>query len=177
MPRTTTSKKPKKRTQKRPAPQKKKEKKLERKVKEKPPAKKKIAKEEKGKYIEAIGRRKTASARVRIFPKVKKKVFLVNKKELNIYFTDLELKNIILSPLEKTNSLDKFKIEILTKGGGKRGQAEAILLGLSRALVKMNEKLRGVLRAAGCLTRDPRMKERKKFGLKKARRAPQWQKR
>jgi small subunit ribosomal protein S9 len=177
MPRTTPSKKPRKRTLKKSVPKKKKVKPLERKGKEKPPAKKKIIKEEKDKYIEAIGRRKTASARVRIFPKVKEKVFLVNKKELNLYFTDLELKSIILSPLEKTNSLDKFKIEILTRGGGKRGQAEAILLGLSRALVKMNEKLRGVLRAAGCLTRDPRMKERKKFGLKKARRAPQWQKR
>ncbi|MCZ2845878.1 MAG: 30S ribosomal protein S9, partial [Candidatus Bathyarchaeota archaeon] len=126
--------------------------------------------------MEAVGRRKTATARVRIFPSIKEKTFLVNKKEATLYFTDFELQKNIFSPLEKTGLLNKFKVEILVRGGGKRGQAEAVILGLSRSLVNMDSKLREILRSSGYLTRDPRMKERKKFGLKKARRAPQWQK-
>ena len=158
-------------------------KKIVKKRKQKPPLKaikkttKKRVKKEKERFVEAIGRRKTATTRVRIFPKSKEKEFFINKKKANVYFPDFELQEIIFAPLRKTGLQDKFKIEALVKGGGKRGQAEAILLGLSRAIIKIDQKYRDILRAAGYLTRDPRMKERKKFGLKKARRAPQWQKR
>jgi len=129
------------------------------------------------KYIEAVGRRKTASARVRIFQQSKDKTFFVNKKEVNYYFPNFELQKIIFSPLNKTNLENKFKIEVSVKGGGRRGQAEAVRLGIARALVQIDEKLRGNLKSLGYLTRDPREKERKKFGLKGARRAPQWHKR
>jgi len=150
-------------------------KKERKKIEEKTPSREQ--KKEVEKYIEAIGRRKTASARVRIFQNPKEKIFLVNKKEARLYFPDFELQNIIFSPLKKTNSENKFKIETQVRGGGKRGQAEAIRLGIARVLFQIDEKLKGILKSAGYLTRDPREKERKKFGLKGARRAPQWSKR
>jgi len=130
-------------------------------------------------YIRAIGRRKTAVAEVRIFPKAEEKGFFVNKKEPNKYFPEFELQKIIFAPLKKTNLdlLKKGRIEALVRGGGKRGQAEALMLGIARALVKLYPETKKILKAQGYLTRDPRMKERKKFGLKKARRAPQWSKR
>ncbi|MCD6094444.1 30S ribosomal protein S9 [bacterium] len=130
-------------------------------------------------YIRAVGRRKTAVAEVRLFPETKEKGFLVNKREVNTYFPEFELQKIIFAPLKKTslNLLKKAKIEVLVKGGGKRAQAEALMLGLSRVLVKLYPETRKMLKSEGYLTRDPRMKERKKFGLKKARRAPQWSKR
>lgn len=132
----------------------------------------------KEKYVEAIGRRKTATCRVRVFPNLDKKgEFIVNEKVLEHYFPDFKLQKIVFSPLKKTDFLNKFKIEAKVRGGGKRGQAEAIRLGLSKALIKIDKNLRESLRNAGYLTRDPRIKERKKFGLKKARKAPQWQKR
>lgn len=128
-------------------------------------------------YIETIGRRKTSMSRVRFYLESKDKEIIINKKELENYFPEFELQKIILAPLEKTNSLNKYRIEILAKGGGKRGQAEAIKLGLSRALIKINPKFKEILSPLGYLRRDPRKKERKKFGFKKARKAPQWQKR
>ncbi len=127
-------------------------------------------------YFEAIGRRKTAIARVRLFT-VGEKTILINKNPLASYFPSFELQKIVLSPLEITKHLDQFRISVLVKGGGKVSQAEAIRHGLSRALVLFNPTFRKRLKKAGFLKRDPRMKERKKFGLKRARRAPQWQKR
>lgn len=151
--------------------------------KEKLPAKKKtISKKvpKKEKYIKAIGRRKTSTASVRFYQGTKEKgLIIVNKKDIKEYFPELELQNEIQSPLEKTNTklLSKGKIEILVKGGGKRGQADAIKLGISRLLVESDPKLKEVLKNYSLLTRDPRKKERKKFGLKKARKAPQFSKR
>jgi len=143
-------------------------------------AKEKVIKEkiveEKPKYFEGIGRRKTSVARVRIFTKGGKD-FLVNEKPFNLYFPNLELHQIITAPLERMKLLDRFRILAKVKGGGIHSQAEAIRHGLSRALVLFNPDFRKKLRKVGFLTRDPRMRERKKFGLKRARRAPQWQKR
>ena len=127
-------------------------------------------------YFEAVGRRKTAVARTRLFTRGGKS-FLINKKPLNIYFPTLELQQIAQSSLKKMKSLDRFKVSVRVKGGGLHAQAEAIKHGVARALVLFNPDYRKRLRRAGFLTRDPRMRERKKFGLKRARRAPQWQKR
>ncbi|MGC8775950.1 MAG: 30S ribosomal protein S9 [Minisyncoccia bacterium] len=127
------------------------------------------------KYIEAIGRRKTATARVRIYEE--KGDFVVNNKLLNQYFGIERFRKTVLSPLEVLKLKDKFSVSARVVGGGIMAQAEAIRHGLSRALVKYNESFKKVLRGAGFLTRDPRMVERKKYGLKKARKAPQWSKR
>ena len=127
-------------------------------------------------YFEATGRRKTAVARVRLFTQGEK-AFLVNEKSLEIYFPILKLQQIARSPLLKMKCLDKFRISVILKGGGLTGQAEALRHGISRALVIFNPDFRKRLKKTGFLTRDPRMRERKKFGLKRARRAPQWQKR
>ena len=127
-------------------------------------------------YFEATGRRKTAVARVRLFTQGEK-AFLVNEKSLEIYFPILKLQQIARSPLLKMKCLDKFRISVIVRGGGLTGQAEALRHGISRALVIFNPDFRKRLRKTGFLTRDPRMRERKKFGLKRARRAPQWQKR
>lgn len=126
-------------------------------------------------YFEAVGRRKTAVARVRIF--VKKGDFLVNEKPYQEYFPTLDLRVIFEASLKKAKVLDKLSATIKVKGGGPKGQVGACLLGLARALVKYNPNWRTKMKKAGFLSRDPRMVERKKYGLKKARRAPQWQKR
>lgn len=130
----------------------------------------------KEKYLEALGRRKTSIARVRLFTRGEK-VFLVNEKPYDVYFPNLELQQIILTAFQKMNCFDKFRILVKVKGGGYHSQAEAIRQGTARALVLFNPDFRKRLKKAGFLTRDPRMRERKKFGLKRARRAPQWQKR
>ncbi len=128
-------------------------------------------------FIQTIGRRKTAVAVVKLFPKGKGEI-LVNEKDFKEYFKDnFVFRKNVLAPLEITENLGKFKIEVLVSGGGKNAQSEAIRLGIARALVELNPELRPKLKAAGFLKRDPRAKERKKFGLKRARRAPQWQKR
>lgn len=127
------------------------------------------------KYIEGVGRRKTAAARVRIYPSSKTKTFEVNDKKIGEYFPVSKQEKQAIAPFEK---LDKnFKVTVQVKGGGSSAQAEAVCHGLARALVKHDEKLRKDLRAYGFLTRDPRMKESKKPGLKAARRAKQWRKR
>lgn len=145
------------------------------------PTEKKEELTEKEPYIEALGRRKTARARVRLIHLQKqatlKDVFVVNEKPYIDYFPTAELQAIITSPLKLTSTLSKFKILVKTSGGGVRGQAEALRHGISRALIKFDESLKTSLKPTGFLTRDPRMKERKKYGLKKARRAPQWSKR
>ena len=134
-------------------------------------------KEEKGdRYWEAVGRRKKSVARVRLFTKGGRE-FLINNKSFKEYFPTLELQQIVTSALEKMNVLDKLRILIKVKGGGYHSQAEAVRHAISRALVKFNQNFRKKLKKAGYLTRDPRMRERKKFGLKRARRAPQWSKR
>lgn len=128
------------------------------------------------KYYEAVGRRKTAVARVRMWTKGEKE-FIVNEKSLVQYFPTLELQQIAMSSLEKMKCKDKFRVVAKVRGGGLSAQAEAIRHGTARALVLFNPDFRKRLRRVGYLTRDPRMRERKKFGLKRARRAPQWQKR
>lgn len=128
------------------------------------------------KYYEAVGRRKTAIARVRLYTRGDK-TFSVNNKSFEKYFIGVEFKNIIEAPLVKMNCTDRFRITSQVKGGGINAQAEALRHGITRALVMFNADFKKRLKKSGYLTRDPRMKERKKPGLKKARRAPQWAKR
>jgi len=150
----------------------KKEKKLKKaKIIEKP---KPVLKPEK--YFEAEGRRKTAVARIRLFT-LGEKGFLVNAKPLQQYFPTFELQQTAQTSLETMKCLDKFRVSARVRGGGLKAQAEAVRHGIARALVLFNPDFRKRLKAAGFLRRDPRMRERKKFGLKRARRAPQWQKR
>lgn len=129
-----------------------------------------------GRYFEAVGRRKTATARVRLFL-ARKEEFLINERSFKEYFPTDELFKIIRSPFTKVKMSEKFFTSIHVNGGGIHCQAEAVRHGIARALVGFNEDLRGELKKAGFLKRDPRMKERRKFGLKKARKAPQWSKR
>ncbi len=121
------------------------------------------------------GRRKKAVARVRLV--AGKGAIVVNKRELDEYFGLDTLKAIVRQPLELTETLGKFDVLVNVQGGGFTGQAGAIRHGIARALTKADESLRPALKKAGFLTRDPRMKERKKYGLKAARRAPQFSKR
>lgn len=127
-------------------------------------------------YIEAVGRRKTAVARVRMTPAVKM-TFSANDKELEAYFPTDELQRIIKDPFIAAKISDKFKVTAKLNGGGVHSQAEAMRHGIARALVKNDEELRKKVKKAGFLERDQRAKERRKFGLKKARKAPQWSKR
>lgn len=154
----------------------KKEKKAEKVVSKKVEVIEKPSPVEPEKYWEAMGRRKTALARVRLFTKGGK-AFLVNDKPYNVYFPTLELQKTSQAALEKMNCLDKFRVSSKVKGGGLHAQAEAVRHGTARALTLFNPDFRKRLKKAGFLTRDPRMRERKKFGLKRARRAPQWSKR
>ena len=121
------------------------------------------------------GRRKESVARVRLVPG--KGVITINKRDIDDYFGLETLKVVVKQPLELTGTLGKFDVLVNVKGGGFTGQAGAIRHGLSRALLQYDESVRPVLKKAGFLTRDPRMKERKKYGLKGARRAPQFSKR
>ncbi len=124
---------------------------------------------------QGTGRRKDAIARVRLIPG--KGQILVNKKPLEEYFPQEIQRMIIKQSLEITKTSDKFDISALVNGGGNSGQAEALRHGISRALVQADESYRPILKKAGLLTRDPRMKERKKFGQKGARKRFQWTKR
>ncbi len=135
-----------------------------------------IVDDKKDRYFEAVGRRKTAIARVRLYTKGKKDV-TVNDKPYDKYFPTNELQEDSISALKKMKCFDKFTVVVRVKGGGLNAQSEAVRHGTSRALVLFNEEFRKRLRRAGYLTRDPRTRERKKFGLKRARRAPQWKKR
>ncbi len=127
-------------------------------------------------YFEGIGRRKESVARVRIIEGQKLKHSFNDKKIEELFFLK-RLQNIVFSPLEAANLVDKIGISVKVRGGGLTGQAEAIRLGLSRALVKYDQELQRVLKDLDYLKRDSRKKERKKPGLKKARRAAQWRKR
>ena len=128
-----------------------------------------------GRYFEGIGRRKTAIARVRIM--IGKGDVSVGEKSMAQYFAHPRLQEIIKSPFEKLKLGEKFDVTAQVQGGGIHAQAEAVRLGIARALVEKDSELKKRLRAYGFMTRDPRMVERKKPGLKKARRAPQWAKR
>lgn len=121
------------------------------------------------------GRRKTSVARVRLVPGNGN--ITINNRSIDEYFDFETLKVIAREPLVITETLDKYDVFVNVKGGGFTGQAGAIRHGIARALLKAEEDLRPILKKAGHLTRDPRMKERKKYGLKKARRAPQFSKR
>ncbi|WP_211749538.1 30S ribosomal protein S9 [Paenibacillus sp. Marseille-Q4541] len=122
------------------------------------------------------GRRKHSVARVRLIPGEGR--IVINKRDINDYFGGLEtLKLIVKQPLELTETTSNYDILVIAHGGGITGQAGAIRHGISRALLKADPEYRGGLKKAGFLTRDPRMKERKKYGLKAARRAPQFSKR
>jgi len=129
-----------------------------------------------GTYIYALGRRKRSIAQVRIFPTGGKGKMTVNGKAGKVYFPVYAHQMAIVSPL-KTIGREDIDVEAKVLGGGLRGQADAVRLGVSRALLLLNENFRKPLKAEGFLTRDPREKERKKFGLKKARKAAQWAKR
>ncbi len=127
-------------------------------------------------YIEAVGRRKTSTARARITPATKLSV-IVNGKKVEEYFpTEMQRSNV-LAPLAVEGLEQKFAVSVQVSGGGISSQAEAVRHGIARALTDFEASLRTPLKQAGYLRRDPRMKERRKFGLKKARRAPQWSKR
>ncbi|MBQ4643631.1 MAG: 30S ribosomal protein S9, partial [Oscillospiraceae bacterium] len=127
-------------------------------------------------YFYGTGRRKSSVARVRVYPNGTGAI-TINGRDIDDYFGLDTLKLIVRQPMELTETIGAFDIVCTVAGGGVTGQAGAIRHGLSRALLQYNEELRPTLKKAGLLTRDPRMKERKKYGLKKARRAPQFSKR
>jgi small subunit ribosomal protein S9 len=155
------------------------EKKSKSKIKKEPAVKKDTAAKKtpikKERYFEALGRRKTAVARVRLY--TKKQGIVVNEKKYTDYFPLFRLQKEIMAPFEKMKISDKLGAVVKVKGGGISAQAEAVRHGIARALVKFNLEFKKRLRRAGYLTRDPRMVERKKYGLHKARRAHQWRKR
>jgi len=132
-----------------------------------------------GKYFYAVGRRKTASAQVRLFAndKATDDEIVINGKKLKDYFPVVSMQNNLLTPLKTVGMYGKFNMSVVVKGGGVTGQVEGIRLGIARALVKYDESLKKTLKDIGLLTRDSREVERKKAGLKKARKAPQWAKR
>jgi len=129
----------------------------------------------KERYIEAVGRRKTSVARVRITPGTKT-TFKINDRDLAGYFPTAELRKVVEEALGKVKA-GNFTITVIVKGGGVHSQAEAIRHGIARALVAHDDSFKTKIKTAGLLKRDSRAKERRKFGLKKARKAPQWSKR
>lgn len=138
----------------------------------------------KEKYFPSVGRRKEAIARVRLLTKKSTDtvegdhaLLTVNGKNYTEYFSDVNLQHIVESPLRKLKSLNRFKATVVVHGGGISGQANAIKHGIARALILFDVNFRRKLKKSGLLTRDSRAKERRKYGLKKARKAPQWSKR
>ncbi len=127
-------------------------------------------------YIRAIGRRKTATAVVKLTPSTKT-TYSINGKDFTEYFPTPELKKIVTDAFLTAETTQKFDVVVTTKGGGSHAQAEAVRHGISRCLVAFDGELRVPLKKAKMLKRDPRQVERKKFGLKKARKSPQWSKR
>lgn len=128
------------------------------------------------KYIETIGRRKTSTARVRLTP-ASKNTFSINDKELAVYFPTAALQKAVTDPFATIEGKAHYAVSVKVMGGGINSQAQAIRHGIARGLVKENEEDKTKLKQAGFLKRDPRAKERRKFGLKKARKSPQWSKR
>jgi small subunit ribosomal protein S9 len=151
--------------------------------------KKASTKIKKGEYFEAVGRRKTSVARVRVSKATQPivvegadftpalELFVVNEKPVTAYFPLKNHHRVVVSPFQKADLLGQYSVSVKVSGGGVSSQAFAVRHGIARALVTLNEELRKKLKRFGYLTRDPRMVERKKYGLKKARRAPQWSKR
>ena len=135
-----------------------------------------MAVKSKEKYVEGIGRRKEAIARVRLV-EAKENSFLINEKSVNDYFKTENQRKVATQALTENENAKKYKVTAKLVGGGSASQAESIRLGISRALVKIDETLRKDLKKKAFLKRDPRAKERRKFGLKKARKAGQWSKR
>ncbi len=129
-----------------------------------------------GSFIPTVGRRKRAIARVRLIKNGKGAV-TVNGKPYDKYFTTFELRESVMAPLKVSGQETSVDVSVLVQGGGIRGQAEAVRHGISRALIQLNQTFRKSLKKLGYLERDSRKKERKKFGLKGARRSPQWSKR
>jgi small subunit ribosomal protein S9 len=134
------------------------------------------SKEISGKYYEAVGRRKTSIARVRLFPDADKGI-LINDKQIDEYFPTKRLRSHANAAFDATKTDGAHFVSVHIVGGGKHSQADAMRHGVARALLKIDTEFSAVLKAEGYLTRDSRMKERRKFGLKKARKAPQWAKR
>ena len=132
--------------------------------------------ESKKKYFYGTGRRKSSIARVRVYENGTGSI-VINGRDIDEYFGLETLKVVVRQPLAATDNTEKFDVVCTVRGGGVSGQAGAIRHGISRALVTLNPEYRASLKAAGFMTRDPRMKERKKYGLKAARRAPQFSKR
>ncbi|MDE1874737.1 MAG: 30S ribosomal protein S9 [Patescibacteria group bacterium] len=136
---------------------------------------------EKTRYFEAVGRRKTAVARARILPAAKQSFEITGAnggaKDLAGYFATAELQNIAEAAFSQSKIAQKFKVTALVSGGGIHSQAEALRHAISRALLEYDGEMRKKLKKLGFLKRDPRAKERRKFGLKKARKSPQWSKR
>ena len=126
-------------------------------------------------YYYGTGKRKTAVARVRLYPG--DGALIVNDKPFEEIFTTVGLKRLILEPLQLTDTLGKFRVVVKVAGGGVSGQAGAIRHGISRALLKVDEAFKPLLRSQGLLTRDARIKERKKYGLMRARKRHQYRKR
>ncbi|WKZ30256.1 MAG: 30S ribosomal protein S9 [Candidatus Dojkabacteria bacterium] len=129
-----------------------------------------------GKYFEGVGRRKTTVARVRIFAS-KDTTFVINEQALDAFFPHEIEQGDLVAPFKAVNLAGKYSISAKISGGGRNGWKDAIILGIARALVNMDEELKSPLRKAGFLTRDARAVERKKAGLKKARKAPRFSKR
>ena len=156
-----------------------KEVKVEKEVVAAPVVEKKATKKVSGKYFYAVGRRKTSVAQVRLFEndKATDNDIVINEKQLKDYFPTISLQNNLLTPLKAVGVHGKFGMTVLVRGGGVTGQVEAVRLGISRALVVFNPELKKTLKDLGLMTRDAREVERKKAGLKKARKAPQWAKR
>ncbi len=135
-----------------------------------------MSEEKKEQIFKAIGRRKEARAKVSLLAEGSGKI-VINGLEYRQYFPLLAQRYAVTAPLTSTNLANAFDVDAKVIGGGKHGQADSVKLGIARALLQFNPDLRPALRTNGFLTRDPRAKERKKYGLKRARRAPQWQKR
>lgn len=136
----------------------------------------KKAKADNLKYVYAVGRRKNASARVRLYPEGSGKI-TVNDRDYKTYFPTLIAQTLVGAPLKTVGKNKEMDVTVKVIGGGIHGQAGAVRHGIARALINLDPAWRAVLKAEGFLTRDPRVKERKKPGLKRARRAPQWSKR
>lgn len=132
--------------------------------------------EKKEKFTGAVGRRKTSTVSVRIVPSKENEV-VVNGKDFSVYFPTQEMQALVMEPFVKAKITQKFTVSAIAKGGGIHSQAEAVRHGISRALIGYDMELRKRLKKEGLLKRDPRAKERRKFGLKKARKAAQWSKR
>lgn len=128
------------------------------------------------KYTEAVGRRKTSTARARLTDASKFSI-TINGKDLATYFKTKDLQDMAVAAIGKSGIDQKFEITVKVMGGGTASQAESVRHAISRAIIKIDPKLRGTLKKEKFLTRDQRAKERRKFGLKKARKAPQWSKR